>query len=143
MSEKVKQKQLDVKSQQQIKIKKQEKNKQTKGSRIMEEKVLREIAKIQKERLREFLKREDILNILARYRRPLKHVYNYYSESVDWNITKLNKFCQNFNVSPQLMAPEDVVGIFKNVIISREKEHKGGKIDSMDFDVRFGYLIIL
>lgn len=95
-------------------------------SRRVKDKEQREIARQQKEILKDFTKRQDILSVLARYRRPLQHIFKYFTRQDDIqlndslpqklntiNLLKLKKFCSMFRIVPDLLPGEDMIYIFR------------------------------
>lgn len=95
-------------------------------NRMAKDKEQREIAKQQKEMLQDFTKRQDILSVLANYRRPLQHLFKFFARQDDIqldeslsqklnsiNLPKLKKFCSMFRIIPEILSGDDMIYIFR------------------------------
>lgn len=125
---------------------------------MQKEKELREQALKQKEILAEFVKTPAILTILAKYRRPLQHVFKYFAKqenfSIDegmskslnfMNYTKFSKLCSVFKIVPELMSTEDMQYIYRQCTVKAgnkgktveisQKDKPAGDTQSVDFEV--------
>ena len=111
---------------------KAEKTKKLALDRMVKDKEQREIAKQQKELLQDFVKQQDILAILAKYRRPMQHVFKFFAKQDDAelsdalsqslntiNFAKFSKFCSIFRIVPELMSTEEMVYLFRQTSKSK------------------------
>ncbi len=93
----------------------------------------RELARLQHSRLHEFVRRQDVLAILARFRRPLQHVFRYFSKQDAFelsagpetnstvNFAKFSKLCSTFRLVPELMSAEDLVYVYRQATRSQSQ----------------------
>eukprot|EP01022_Parablepharisma_sp_SALTPOND_P026722 TRINITY_DN64702_c0_g1_i1.p1 TRINITY_DN64702_c0_g1~~TRINITY_DN64702_c0_g1_i1.p1 ORF type:complete len:1094 (+),score=155.90 TRINITY_DN64702_c0_g1_i1:2337-5618(+) len=122
-----------------------EKHKKVIVNRLAKEREKREESKQQKLMLQEFMKRGDIVTLVTKYRKQLRHVFRYFSRLDDLEIThdliqdintldlsKFSKLCIQFKLVPYLMSAEDAVNIFRRTIkakimLAKEQGKPSGK----------------
>ncbi len=123
----------------------EERHKKIVSERLARDKERREETKQQKQILQDFMRRGDVVTVLAKHRKQLRHVFRFFSRLDGIEIThdltqdmstldlsKFSKLCLQFRIIPQLIAAEDAVAIFRHAIkakinLAKEQGRTSGK----------------
>jgi len=125
-----------------------------KSHKIVNEKLEKEREKIiqvkqQKARLKEFLERGDIEFTIARYRKALQYIFQYFSQQEDLQLNsnptldlpKFAKLCLHFKFIPVLILGEHAVELFRQIL--KTKQNKSTSMEYRDFEEALVKLAVL
>ena len=119
----------DKEERRRLELEKRQKHKQFVSERLAQDREKREETKQQLQLFQTFMQRQDVLSVLVRHRKQLKHVFQSFArlndkrsssrvsdESNTLNLNKFSKFCLQFALVPTLLSSEDAVSIFKQAL---------------------------
>lgn len=104
---------------------------------MLKDQQQRDFAKQQKELLEKYIKSPEILTLITKYKRPLHHIFKYFSRQDDielnetvldqtntLNIAKFSKLCSIFLIVPELILAEDVIFLYRHTTKNKSEALK-------------------